>query len=108
MLLNDESINIKDDLALVQFKLVHKDTLLTHNTFSFLNVPTSKISDVNIRTLSEIVGKYLGDVKPAKNEFIPYNRSILTRILFDQLRSQNILIISHFNKKAISKCLETP
>ena len=80
---------------------MHKDTLKTYNTFSFLKVPTNKQSDVNIATLSEIVGKFFCEVKPASKEFIPYNRSILTRIIFEQLRSQNITIINHFNKKAI-------
>jgi hypothetical protein len=80
---SDDLTNIKDDLALVQFKLVYKDTQMTHNTMSFLNVPTSKQTDVNITTLSEIVGKFFSVTKSTKKEFLPYNRSILTRIMYD-------------------------
>jgi hypothetical protein len=39
--------NIKDDVVLFQFKLVRKDTLLVQNTFSFINLPSNKMHDVN-------------------------------------------------------------
>ena len=34
---------------------------------------------------------------------MPYNRSIMTRILFKQLEKQNLLVISHFTKSCIQK-----
>ena len=53
-----EESNIKDDIALIQYKLVRSSTLKTVNTFSFVNLPASKMNDVNARILSEIVSKY--------------------------------------------------
>ena len=37
---------------------------------------------------------------------MPFNKSILTRILFPSLNKQNILVISHFSKKTIQKYLK--
>ena len=53
-----EESNIKDDIALIQYKLVRTSTLKTVNTFSFVNLPASTMQDVNARILSEIVSKY--------------------------------------------------
>jgi hypothetical protein len=36
---------------------------------------------------------------------MPYNKSILTRILYDQLKKQNTLVISHFPRRAILRTL---
>jgi hypothetical protein len=41
----------------MQFKLVNKHTLKTHNTFSFVNVPATKMQDTNVSTLMEIIQK---------------------------------------------------
>ena len=49
--------NIKDDIVIMQFKLVRKDTMKILNTQTFINVPISKISDINIGTLMEIIQK---------------------------------------------------
>ena len=57
---DDETLdlmNIKEDIILMQFKLVRKDTLKTWNTHSFINVPVSKMNDVNLLTLTEILNK---------------------------------------------------
>jgi hypothetical protein len=87
-------LNIKDDIILMQFKLVHKETLKTHNTMSFVNLPATKLADANVATLLEILSKqnkassakqvvgapYL----PKANKeatFMPYNKSILTRVI---------------------------
>ena len=43
--------NITDDLILMQFNLVRKDMLSVWNTISFLNLPSSKSSDINFVTL---------------------------------------------------------
>jgi hypothetical protein len=40
--------NIKDDLVLIQFKLVKKTTMKVSNTLSFVNIPSSKLNDVNV------------------------------------------------------------
>jgi hypothetical protein len=49
--------NIKDDVCLIQFKLVHKYSLKQVNTFSFINMPSNKAADVNLEVLQEIVYK---------------------------------------------------
>ena len=49
--------NIKDDIVIMQFKLVRKDTMKILNTQTFINVPISKMSDINIGTLMEIIQK---------------------------------------------------
>jgi len=66
----------------MQFKLVRKDTLKTQNTITFINIPASKINDVNIVTLTEILGKQKNPSTNA-NKFLPYNKSIMTRIIYD-------------------------
>jgi hypothetical protein len=62
----------------MQFKIVRKDTLKTQNTITFINLPASKMNDVNIVTLTEILSK---QKNPQANEkkFLPYN----TRIVYD-------------------------
>jgi hypothetical protein len=79
-----EKVNIKDDLVLIQFKLVKRDSLKTQNTFSFINVPTLKLADINLATLFEIINKSKSNKQ--NKEFLPYNKSILTRIMFDQIK----------------------
>ena len=49
--------NIKDDIVLVQFKLVSRATTKTHNVQTFINVPTSKLHDINLQMLTEIISK---------------------------------------------------
>ena len=41
----------------MQFKIVRKETLKTQNTITFINLPASKMNDVNIVTLTEILSK---------------------------------------------------
>jgi hypothetical protein len=100
--------NIKDDVILIQFKLVRKDNKRTHNVQTFVNIPTSKQLDINIATLIEIVGKQnlmANNKKKTSVQFLPYNRSILTRVLHRQLRCNNVLVINHFPKQSILKHL---
>lgn len=49
--------NIKDDVVIMQFKLVRKDNMKLMNTMTFVNLPTTKLNDTNISTLIEIVQK---------------------------------------------------
>ena len=102
--------NIKNDIIMIQFKLVRKDTLKTFNTHTFINVPSSKQADINLSTLNEIVSKQSAvktvRQKSKKDQFLPFNKSILTRILFPSLNKQNILVISHYSKKTIQKYLK--
>ena len=102
--------NIKNDIIMIQFKLVRKDTMKTFNTQTFINVPSSKQGDINLATLNEIVAKQSAQkavkAKSRKDTFLPFNKSILTRILFPSLNKQNILVISHFSKKTIQKYLK--
>lgn len=51
-------IELKEDLLVIQFKLVNKHTYKTQNTFSFINTPLAKVSDNNISTLLEILKKF--------------------------------------------------
>ena len=39
---------------------------------------------------------------------MPYNKSILTRVIYDQLKENNILAIGHFSKAALVKALKKP
>ena len=44
--------------------------------------------------------------KPQKKEqFLPYNKSILTRILYPCLNKSNFLVINHFSKKTVVRHL---
>jgi hypothetical protein len=73
-------------------------------------VPTSKQFDINIATLIEIVSKQnqtnanpsqtnlLAASKKRKVQFLPYNKSILTRVIHKQLRCNNVLVINHYSK----------
>lgn len=85
---------LKEDLIVIQFKLVHKETFRTQNTFSFINIPLAKQNDNNVNTLLEILKKFkkTSNAKPpmsmaskkkpqAKNDFLPFNKSILTRVM---------------------------
>jgi hypothetical protein len=36
--------------------------------------------------------------RKAQNDFIPYNKSILTRVIAEQLQKNNTLVLSHFSK----------
>ena len=49
--------NIKNDIIMIQFKLVRKDTMKTFNTQTFINIPSSKQADINLSTLNEIIAK---------------------------------------------------
>lgn len=53
------------------------------NTISFLNVPLSKITDPNISVLLDVVTKLKSSTSANlnKKDFLPYNKSILTRII---------------------------
>jgi hypothetical protein len=99
---------LKEDVILIQFKLVDKRSFKSLNTFSFINIPFSKILDVNVSTLLEILNKFkrnCGEMKQGKgksqNEFIPYNKSILTRVVAEQLQKNNVLVLSHFSRNSI-------
>lgn len=39
--------------------------------------------------------------KKGKPDFMPFNKSILTRVLANQLQKKNILVLSHFSKKSV-------
>ena len=100
---------LKEDILVIQFKLVDKSNYKTLNTFSFINVPLSKIQDNNVSTLLEILNKFKKqqELKSAKskrnnNEFIPYNKSILTRVIAEQLQKNNVLCLSHFSRNSIN------
>ena len=108
--------NIKDDIILIQFKLMRRGTMKVVNTISFLNLPITKSSDINIATLFEILakqqkmsgGRPSSSIRGAKNgrenhQFLPVNKSILTRIMFQSLIKMNTLVISHFSKRAIEQ-----
>ncbi len=70
---------------MIQFKLMNKETEKEHNTFTFINVPLGKLTtDPNLITLHDILIKFRSTdskLTGGKKEFIPYNKSILTRIL---------------------------
>ena len=49
---------LKEDLLVIQFKIVNKNSYKTVNTFSFINTPLAKVHDNNICTLLEILKKF--------------------------------------------------
>ena len=55
---NYKETELKEDILIIQFKLVNKNSYKTINTFSFINVPLSKIQDNNVATLIEILNKF--------------------------------------------------
>ncbi len=114
---NDEPISnyketeLKEDVLNIQFKLVDKHTYKTFNTFSFINMPLQKTHDNNVSTLLEILNKFKrqelasatgAKAKAKKNDFIPYNKSILTRVIAEQLQRNNVLVLSHYSKNSIN------
>lgn len=79
-------------------------------------MPLAKQSDNNVGTLLEILKKFKkSNGKPptankkgknaaaAKNEFMPYNKSIMTRVIAQQLQKKNLLCVSHFSKASVLK-----
>ena len=68
---------------MIQFKLIKRSTLKECNTISFVNVPSSKLADVNVSTLLEIINKSNGS--KSNRDYLPFNKSILTRIMFEQI-----------------------
>lgn len=102
---NYKETELKEDLLVIQFKLVNKHTYKTVNTFTFINVPLAKIADNNISTLLEILRKFKLQTKKLKTkkgtEYVPYNKSILTRVIAQQLQKNNILCLSHYSKQSI-------
>ena len=101
---------MKEDVLVVQFKLVDKSSYKSLNTFNFINLPLGKLQDNNVTTLLEILNKskkanslgpYIGKSKKMQNDFIPYRKSILTRVIAEQLQKNNFLVLSHFSKQSI-------
>ena len=100
---------LKEDLLVIQFKLVDKTTFKTNNSFTFINLPLSRVNDNNVSTLLEILKKYKKPTKQGKKtaasskaDFLPYNKSILTRVIAQQLQKHNLLCLSHFSKSSIT------
>eukprot|EP00347_Sterkiella_histriomuscorum_P021895 403332391 len=92
---------LNDEIILIQFKLISKETEKTVNTFSFLNIPLQKQNDTNLQNLQNILIKQKQPPNQSKaKDFIPYNKSILTRILAPIIHKENYTIITHFTKKA--------
>lgn len=50
-------MNVKDDLVLIQFKMVASQSFKLLNCCSFVNMPASKSIDVNFRMMTEIIQK---------------------------------------------------
>ena len=106
----------------MQFKLVRKDKMKLMNTMTFVNLPTTKLNDTNISTLIEIIQKQNVQQASTSNaskkqasrkdlqqqQFLPYNKSIMTRILYPCLSKSNLLVINHFSKKTILRHLRQP
>ena len=84
---NYKETELKEDILTIQFKLVEKSSYKTMNTFSFINVPLAKVQDNNVTTLLEIMKKFKKQSsmktskKKSNSDFIPYNKSILTRVM---------------------------
>jgi len=70
-------------------------------------MPESKMFDINMKILSEIVFKLNNEGSNTK-DFLPFNKSILTRIMYEQLRNNNFLVLTHLTKKTLTKYLKLP
>ncbi len=90
ILQGQKEFEIKDEVILMQFKLVENNQYKTINTLSFLNLPLKKSQDVNVSTLIDVVTKlkknnlyqsYQNGKKKPQSDFIPFRKSILTRLL---------------------------
>lgn len=107
-----QETELKEDLIVIQFKLIDKKSFKTNNTFTFINVPLSKQSDNNVNTLLEILKKFRKQQNQkhttvakkkggVKADFLPFNKSILTRVMAQQLQKHNIICLSHFSKTSV-------
>ena len=49
------------------------------------------------------LGPYIAGAgkKKVQNDFIPYRKSILTRVIAEQLQRNNFLVLSHYSKSSI-------
>ena len=94
-------------MLVIQFKLVDKSTFKSVNTFNFINLPLAKLHDNNVSTLIEILNKSkksnVINKKKGQNDFVPYRKSILTRVIAEQLQRHNFLVLSHFSKGSINQ-----
>ena len=61
-------------------------------------MPQAKSFDPNYKLFAEVLSK-------TKTEFLPYNKSILTRILFSEMKKQNYLLVSHHTKTSLKEYL---
>ncbi len=62
------------------------------------------VSDNNIQTLSEIIVKLQTPqvaTKKTKEQYIPYNKSILTRILAPTLQTGKVSVLNHLTKHSL-------
>jgi hypothetical protein len=84
---------------------VDKASYRTLNTLNFINIPLAKMQDNNVSTLLEIMNKLKKQSKPTrapkKENFVPYRKSIMTRVLAEQLQRNNFLVLSHFSKASL-------
>ena len=57
ILKGQKEYDLKDDVVLIQFKLVENQQYKTLNTFSFINLPLKKIQDNNVKTTFDVIYK---------------------------------------------------
>lgn len=46
--------------------------------------------------------------KQSRKDYIPYNKSILTRILYESIKKRNTLTLAHFSKESTEAALADP
>lgn len=49
-----------------------------------------------------------GNASQRESTFMPYNKSILTRVIAQQLQKNNVLVFSHHTKRALQTYLKQP
>lgn len=59
------------------------------------------MGDINIQNLHDILIKIKQPSVNKTKEYIPYNKSILTRILAPLIHKGNMTLLTHYSKKAI-------
>ena len=84
---------------MIQLKITPRDQPHKKgNTLTFVNLPLAYSMDTNVVTLLDVLAKVKKD---SAKQYIPYNKSILTRILAPMLQRGKLMMICHLTKAAL-------
>jgi len=89
--------DMKDEILMFQFKLSNRESAKFFKSFTFLNLPLSAMHDPNLLVLQDVLIR----LNQEHEDFLPLNKSILTKILAQQLLKSNLLYLVHFTKRSM-------